>query len=126
MILKGDVVSAMKVIDVPTAIKRLQEDAVLIDVLPEEEYQHRHIPGAINIPVGREDFETRVAKAVPDKSRPVIVYSTDKQSEAGPTAARRLDQMGYERVFDLQAGIEGWRKEGHSVDQGAPQVQARI
>jgi rhodanese-related sulfurtransferase len=50
--------------------------AQLIEVLPREEYEEEHLPGAINIPLKELNRET--AKQL-DRSRPVIVYCHDYQ-----------------------------------------------
>jgi len=56
-------------------VKRLlQEGAQLVDVLSEDEYQHDHLPGAINIPLKRLDA---TAAAGLDRARPVLVYCND-------------------------------------------------
>lgn len=52
----------------------LDEGAQLIDVLEPEEYQHSHLPGAINIPL-KELNEATASRL--DRSRPVIVYCND-------------------------------------------------
>ena len=54
----------------------LRSGAVLVDVLPAQEYESEHIPGAINIPLrtlGRATLREL------DPSRPVIVYCHDYQ-----------------------------------------------
>jgi rhodanese-related sulfurtransferase len=63
---------------VPTAIfrdgvRRLvqEEGAQLVDVLPREEYEEEHLPGAINIPLKELDRET-IARF--NRDAPVIVY----------------------------------------------------
>jgi rhodanese-related sulfurtransferase len=48
--------------------------AQVVDVLPAEEYQDDHLPGAIHLPLRRIETE---ARAVLDPSRPVIVYCWD-------------------------------------------------
>ena len=48
--------------------------AQLVEVLPREEYEEEHLPGAINIPLRKIDSE---AKQRLDPSRPVIVYCWD-------------------------------------------------
>ena len=66
----------------PTAIARdevrrlLTEGAQLVDVLPAQEYQDLHLPGAISIPLKElnEQTTTRILK-----DRPVIVYCADYQ-----------------------------------------------
>jgi rhodanese-related sulfurtransferase len=48
--------------------------AQLVEVLPREEYEEEHLPGAINIPLRRIDTEARQRL---DPERPVIVYCWD-------------------------------------------------
>ena len=50
--------------------------AQLVDVLPPESYQERHLPGAINIPLKRLDARSTARL---DKGRPVVVYCADFQ-----------------------------------------------
>jgi rhodanese-related sulfurtransferase len=51
-----------------------EEDAQLVEVLPKEEYEDEHLPGAINLPLRRIERE---ARDVLDPARPVIVYCWD-------------------------------------------------
>lgn len=92
-----------------------QDETVVIDVLPEESFDNRHIPGAINIPVAAPDFEERVEDAVPERSTPVVVYCADEECQASPRAARHLEEMGYERVYEFSGGLKAWRKAGHEL-----------
>jgi rhodanese-related sulfurtransferase len=56
-------------------VKRLlQQGAQLVDVLSEDEYEHDHLPGAINIPLKRLDATTAARL---DRKRPVLVYCND-------------------------------------------------
>jgi rhodanese-related sulfurtransferase len=48
--------------------------AQLVEVLPPDEYEEQHLPGAINIPLRLIDAE---AGDRLDPSRPVIVYCWD-------------------------------------------------
>jgi len=59
-------------------VQRLLRDerAQLVEVLPPEEYDDEHLPGAINIPLKSLDRETT---GVLDRERPVIVYCYDYQ-----------------------------------------------
>jgi len=52
----------------------LAQGAQLVDVLGEDDFQHDHLPGAINIPLKRLDANT-VARL--DRDRPVLVYCND-------------------------------------------------
>ncbi len=48
-----------------------EEAAVLVEVLPTQEYEDEHIEGAINIPLKRLNRETTSHL---DRARPLIVY----------------------------------------------------
>jgi rhodanese-related sulfurtransferase len=52
----------------------IDRGAQVVEVLPKEEYDEEHIPGALNIPVKELDAETT---AVLDKANPVVVYCWD-------------------------------------------------
>lgn len=66
----------------PTDIQRdevqrlLQQGAQLVEVLPAEEYEAEHLPGALNIPLKRLDRQTTERL---ERGRPVIVYCHDYQ-----------------------------------------------
>ena len=67
----------------PTAIDRaevqrllLEEQAQLVEVLPPDEYEDEHLPGAINIPLKTLDRDTTGSL---DQAQPVIVYCYDTQ-----------------------------------------------
>jgi rhodanese-related sulfurtransferase len=68
---------------VPTPIDRdevqrllEEEEGQLVEVLPPDEYEDEHLPGAVNIPLKRLDRETTERL---DRGRPVIVYCYDSQ-----------------------------------------------
>ena len=50
------------------------QGAQLVEVLPTDEYEEDHLPGAISLPLRRLETE---AVDVLDRSRPVIVYCWD-------------------------------------------------
>jgi rhodanese-related sulfurtransferase len=66
----------------PTSIFRddvrrlLTEGAQVVDVLPAQEYQELHLPGAISIPLKELSEQTTAPLR---KDRPVIVYCYDYQ-----------------------------------------------
>ncbi|MHB8500579.1 MAG: rhodanese-like domain-containing protein [Candidatus Acidiferrales bacterium] len=54
--------------------KLVEGGAQLVEVLPAEEYEEDHLPGAIGLPLRRLETE---AVHVLDRTRPVIVYCWD-------------------------------------------------
>ena len=58
-----------------TEVKRLlKEGAQLVDVLGQDEFEHDHLPGAVNIPL--KQLDERTAGRL-DRTRPVLVYCND-------------------------------------------------
>jgi rhodanese-related sulfurtransferase len=56
-------------------VKRLiEQGAQVVEVLPNEEYEEDHLPGAVNIPLKTLDARTT---AELDKRAPVLVYCWD-------------------------------------------------
>lgn len=56
-------------------VKRLlEEGAQLVDVLEADEFEHDHLPGAINIPLKQLDASSAAGL---DRNRPVLVYCND-------------------------------------------------
>ncbi len=52
----------------------IEKGAQLVEVLPPEEFEEDHLPGAINIPLRKIGTD---AAAKVDKNTPVIVYCWD-------------------------------------------------
>lgn len=52
----------------------VERDAQLVEVLPSNEYEEDHLPGAINLPLRQLE---RTALSVLQLARPVIVYCWD-------------------------------------------------
>jgi rhodanese-related sulfurtransferase len=63
-----------RVIERDEVRRLIEQGAQLIEVLPKEEFEEEHLPGAINIPLRRIDAE---AAERLDRSRPVVVYCWD-------------------------------------------------
>lgn len=92
------------------------EQVVLIEALPKENFRKFHLPGAVNLPVDDPEFAQKAAELIPDKSTPVILYCQNTTCDASPKAGARLEELGYDRVFDYEAGKEDWREAGNQVE----------
>ena len=91
-----------------TAREWLNKGALVVDVRSEGEFQERHLPGAINIPLGRLGDE--MARRAPDKEQAILLHCLSGTRSG--MAKARLKQMGYRNVFNLgsygrAAGILG-------------------
>ena len=94
---------------------RTTPDLTIVEVLGKQAFGEYHIPGAINVPIG-EGFDERIQAAVPNKTAPVIVYCWDTDCDASPKAAERMEQLGYDAVFDYEAGKADWKQADLPVD----------
>lgn len=88
-----------------------EDAATLVEVLDSPYFKKFHLPGAINVPLSG-DFEADIQSAVPDKHKPVIVYCQDANCDASPKAARQMEALGYDRVYDYEDGKQDWKDAG--------------
>ena len=75
----------------------LNQGALVIDVRSEAEFQERHLPGAINIPLGR--LRDEIARHAPDKDRPLLLHCLSGARSGMGTSI--LKKLGYKHVFNL-------------------------
>jgi rhodanese-related sulfurtransferase len=83
--------------------------AQLVEVLPRDEYDEEHLPGAIHLPLKQLDAETA---AVLDRARPVIVYCWDALCDMSPRAAWLLERFGFVDVYDYALSKVDWMAAG--------------
>ena len=89
----------------------LDEDGVLLlDVRTTDEYAAGHIPGSVNIPLGR--LPGRLAELPAD--RPALV--TCEAGSRSPIAASLLTAHGWGEVVDVVDGFSGWRQAGYPIE----------
>jgi rhodanese-related sulfurtransferase len=64
----------MQEIDREEVRRLVSEGAQLVEVLPAQEYEEDHLPGALNLPLRQLEAE---AQNILDRDRDVIVYCWD-------------------------------------------------
>ncbi|MFW6277648.1 MAG: rhodanese-like domain-containing protein [Prolixibacteraceae bacterium] len=84
-------------------------DIKLVEVLSEEEYNKAHIKGAVNIPL--EKIVTEASDKF-DKEDEIVVYCSDKNCTASPTAAKKLKDSGFTAVYHYEGGKKAWKEAG--------------
>jgi rhodanese-related sulfurtransferase len=88
-----------------------REDAVVIDVRAQNEYEKGHLPNARTLPLG--DFESRLAEFEKFRARPLLLYCN-----SGVTAAKgiaSLKKAGFEKLYNLRGGLFEWEKAGYPI-----------
>lgn len=89
--------------------------ALVIDVRGRDQYNARHIPGAIAIPL--DELSARIpAEVALDKARNMVIYCGDGAT-TGPAGTAVLNAAGFPNAVNLQPGLEGWQKAGFPVEK---------
>jgi len=88
-----------------------REDALMVDVRDQGEYDAGHILGARSVPLARLDSPELVKR----KDKPLIVY--DDGGERSAKAAAALRKQGFERVVNLTGGLGAWKQAGLPVEK---------
>ena len=81
-----------------------KKDYILLDVRTPEEYEKKHIPNAVLLPIA-EIKAGNVAETLPDKKQKILVYCwTGRRAE---DSAIMLADMGYSNVISF-GGLIDW------------------
>jgi len=102
-----DSASAVSLIS-PEELHKANKDIVLIDVRTPQEYASGHIENSINIDFRGSNFKNLIGEL--DKNQDVYVYCKVGGRSAG--AARLMEDMGFNKIYDLKGGINKWEKNG--------------
>ena len=106
----------------PAELLELREfGCPIIDVREPEEFADGHIPGAVNIPLGRLEIDVNSHPAVVEREgetrslreRPVVLYCLSGGRSARAAAALR--RLGFSNPVSLAGGILAWAGDGHPV-----------
>lgn len=92
------------------------DDVTVVEVLAKEQYERAHLPHALNVPLD-ENFERHIQQMVPDKSRSVVVYCANKDCPASTKAAGRMEELGYDQVYDYEEGKADWKEAGLPLER---------
>ncbi len=86
-------------------------DAVLVDVRTEDEYNSGYIESSLNIDYFSNDFSLNVDKL--DKSTPIILYC--RSGKRSSMSANKISKLGFKEIYNLEGGILEWIEEGNAV-----------
>ena len=79
---------------------------LLVDVRTKEEFEEKHLPGAILLPV--DDIKDGKLERLPDKDQTILLYCrTGRRAE---DAAVYLANEGYTNIYEI-GGIIDWKGE---------------
>ena len=80
------------------------QEAIVLDVREQDEFDAGHIPGAVLLPVGTITKDTAAA-VIPEPDSAVLVYC--RSGNRSKTASKALADLGYTNVYEF-GGINTW------------------
>jgi rhodanese-related sulfurtransferase len=102
------------------SVNELPDDALILDVREQDEWDAGHAPGAVHIPLG--ELPARLGELPdPDAGTLGVVCRGGGRSSR---AVAWLSQQGFD-VANVDGGMQAWHREGKRLvaDSGAPSVR---
>ena len=96
-----------------------QGQTMIIDAMPSNFYQKKHIKGAINMPMAIFDFVYLMSFSEKDKGKEIVVYGNTVSRPYDLEIADKLALNGHRNVKILDGGLRAWEADGYPVVQGA-------
>ena len=93
-------------------LMKTEENYIILDVRRQEEYDEKHIPGAILVP--NETIGTKDIPELPDKDQTILVYR--RSGNRSKQAAEKLAALGYTNIIEF-GGINDWPGEVEISEQ---------
>jgi rhodanese-related sulfurtransferase len=113
--LVNDAKTRVREVSVAETQHRMSEndDAILIDVREDNEWNAAHAAGAIHL--GKGIIERDIERTVPGKDTELILYCGGGYRSALATDA--LQKMGYTNVWSMAGGWRAWNEAGGEVEK---------
>jgi polyisoprenoid-binding protein YceI len=89
---------------------------ILVQVLPEEVFAARRIPGSKQACVYEVAFFDQIAALTSDKACAIIVYGAGSGSLDAKVAAEKLTAAGFTNVTAFEGGLDAWSAAGLPVE----------
>ncbi len=107
------ITSGTKPLSVDDIVKLKEENALILDVRPQNDFVVEHIPGSIFIGLNGQ-FAPWVGALIKDINGPIALIVPEGKEEEAVT---RLSRIGYDNTQGyLKGGIDSWKAAGHEVD----------
>lgn len=112
--------SSFTLISPAAAMEELQRgETLMVDAMPDNFYQKRHVKGAISMPLGLFDIVYMMTFAEEDKDKKIIVYGGTISKLYDLEVANKLLLRGYTNVRVMDGGLSAWEEKGYPVEEKA-------
>lgn len=109
----GGKLSGVNQVDTLQATRLINQDALVLDVREDKEYNEGHLPKARHIPLGT--LPQRIKEIEKFKNKPIVVNCRSGQRSA--RACGILKKHGFENVVNLAGGILAWEAANLPVEK---------
>ena len=92
---------------------RANTNNVVLDVRSAAEFEKGHVPKATNIDINSSAFTEKVSAL--DKKKTYLVNCAVGMRSA--KACKKMETMGFQKLYDLGDGFDGWKKAGKPVEK---------
>ena len=94
-------------------LRATSTNIVILDVRSAAEFAKGRIAGATNIDISSFRFEEKVG--VLDKTKTYVVTCAVGMRSA--RASKKMESLGFKRLYDLAPGFDGWKKAGRPFEK---------
>ena len=88
----------------------------VVEVLPAQHYEDRHLPGALNI--NHDQVEELAPRLLPDKDAAIVTYCSNTSCQNSGIAQAKLQALGYTNVVKYAEGKQDWIEAGLPTQSG--------
>ena len=89
---------------------------ILIDTLTSDHFKAIHLPGARHACVFEVSFLDQIAAITTDKHARLVLYGASEKSMDAAVAAEKLEREGFDNLYILDGGINGWQAAGYPAE----------
>lgn len=97
----------------PIDFLKMSKSELVVDVRTPEEYSEGAIESALNINFYDENFLDQFANY--NKDEPIFIYC--RSGGRSGKAAKKLSELGFKKVYDLQGGYLNWTKKMSKITE---------
>ena len=94
-----------------------QGQTLIVDAMPNNFYQKRHVKGAVNMPMALFDIVYLMNFSEEDKARKIVVYGNTISRPYDLEIAGKLLLRGYSDVKVMDGGLKAWEADGYPVEE---------
>ncbi|MFA9461432.1 rhodanese-like domain-containing protein [Thiohalorhabdus sp. Cl-TMA] len=103
-------------VDPAGAVRLINHDnARVVDVREDREWQQGHISGAVHAPLGQLSGRMDELEPIKESGAPVVVVCRSGTRSA--TAAVQLRKAGFPSVYNLSGGTMAWQQSGMPLEK---------